>query len=80
MFYDRKKVLLHRCDSLLKMSHIQKQPLVGVLQNRCLEKFCNIHWKASVLNLFLIKLQAGPATLFKRDSNISVFQQTLHNL
>ena len=52
----------------------QKQPLAGVLQNRCSGKFCLCHRETPVLeSLFNKVADLRPATLIKRDSNTGVF-------
>ena len=50
--------------SSLKVRY-QKQPFSDVIQTRCSQRFCNIHWKTSVLE----SLQA--CKLIKKDSNTS---------
>ena len=42
---------------------IQKQLLVEVLQNRCSQKFCNIHRETSVLNSLCNEAAGHTATL-----------------
>ena len=62
------------------LESFQKQPYVDLLQNRCSQKFSNIHRKTSVLESFLVKWQAlWPATLFKRDFNPGIFLRILRN-
>ena len=50
-----------------------KQPFADVLQNRCFQKFRNIHRKNLCQSL------VRPTTLLKRDSNVGVFQCILRN-
>ena len=61
---------------------IQKQPLVGVSQNRCPEKFRNIHRKTPVLKSLFEKVPSilqTPTQDFK-DSTARIFLWILQNL
>ena len=55
----------------------QKQQAEAFCKKRCSYKFRKFHWKTTVLDVFLIRLQTfRGATLWKRDSCTCVYSET----